>query len=139
MFRPRLSLIIFCSGLFVSCANKSCRTLKEEEASKGTGQIAPSLPTKKELDPMDKTSVLQRVKVYKPDGSLQCGQGKKIDLEKMSKELKGIQIFSKENKNDGLMRIQVCGAPTGSCNVFQIDQKDSEAALKLGFKVWTQE
>jgi hypothetical protein len=63
--------------------------------------------------------------------------GKKISLEEMQKELKGIEVFSKTNQNDGLMRIQVCGAPTGDSNVFEIKQEDLEKALKLGFKQWT--
>ncbi len=36
-----------------------------------------------------------------------------------------------------MMRIQVCGAPTGNSNVYEIDRKDLEAALKVGFKEWT--
>ncbi|MBY0451380.1 MAG: hypothetical protein K2P92_00005, partial [Bdellovibrionaceae bacterium] len=77
-----------------------------------------------------------RVFVYKPDGSLQCGQGSRITPEDMKKELGAIKVFSSENKSDGMMRIQVCGAPTGMANVYEIDQKDLEAALKLGFKKW---
>lgn len=78
----------------------------------------------------------QRVFVYKADGSLQCGQGKKISLDDMKKDLKDIKVYSSENKSDGMMRIQVCGAPTGMANVYEIDQKDLAAALKLGFKKW---
>jgi hypothetical protein len=54
----------------------------------------------------------------------------------MQKDLGGIQVFSSENKHDGMMRIQVCGAPTGYANVYEIDEKDLEAALKAGFKKW---
>jgi hypothetical protein len=35
-----------------------------------------------------------------------------------------------------MMRIQVCGAATGYSNVYEIDQKDLEKALKLGFRKW---
>ncbi len=82
-------------------------------------------------------SKLNRVKVYKADGSLQCGQGKAIPAQEMQKDLKDIKVHSSATKNDGLMRIQVCGAPTGNANVYEIDHKDLEAALKLGFKQWT--
>lgn len=82
-------------------------------------------------------SKLDKVKVYKADGSLQCGQGKALSIQEMQKELKNIKVYSSANKNDGLMRIQVCGAPTGNSNVYEIDGKDLEAALKLGFKQWT--
>lgn len=78
----------------------------------------------------------QRIFVYKPDGSLQCGQGEKINPATMRKELGAIEVFSVQNKHDGMMRIQVCGAPTGYNNVFEINQSDLQAALKLGFKKW---
>lgn len=88
-------------------------------------------------DPMLKPSQADRVKVYKADGSLQCGQGKAIPVADMQKELGNIQVFSSQNKNDGMMRIQVCGSPTGNSNVYEILRKDLEAAQKKGFKEWT--
>ena len=54
----------------------------------------------------------------------------------MKKELGTIEVFSATNKHDGMMRIQVCGAPTGFCNVYEIDEKDLESALKAGFRKW---
>lgn len=89
--------------------------------------------------PVVKSSSSERVKVYKADGSLQCGQGKKIALAEMQKDLKDIQVYSSENKNDGMMRIQLCGSPTGNCNVYEIDRKDLDGAVKNGFKEWTAE
>jgi hypothetical protein len=88
---------------------------------------------------MDKSTSGDHIKVFKFDGSLQCGQGEKIALSEMQKELKDILVISSENKNDGMMRIQLCGSPTGNCNVYEIDRKDLEAALKYGFKEWTAE
>lgn len=82
-------------------------------------------------------SALDKVKVYKPDGSLQCGQGKAIPVADMQKDLKGIKVYSSSNQNDGMMRIQVCGSPTGNANVYEIDRTNLEAAIKLGFKEWT--
>ncbi|MNL53665.1 hypothetical protein D3C87_1769290 [compost metagenome] len=55
----------------------------------------------------------------------------------MEKDLKGIKTYSSINKNDGMMRIQVCGSPTGNSNIYEIDRKDLAAALKAGFKEWT--
>ncbi len=86
-----------------------------------------------------KKDLTTRVFVYKADGTLQCNQGSKIDIGKMKKELGAIQVFSTETKHDGMMRIQVCGQPTGNSHVFEIDQKDLEAALKLGFKKWVRD
>lgn len=88
---------------------------------------------------MEKNSSTDKVKVFKADGTLQCGQGKKIDISEMQKDLKGIKVYSSENKNDGMMRIQLCGTATGNSNVYEIDRKDLEAALKAGFKEWTAE
>lgn len=84
----------------------------------------------------DAKDLTKKVFVYKADGSLQCGMGQKIDLAEMKKELAPIETFSSDNKHDGLMRVQMCGHPTGSCNVYQILASDLDQALKLGFKKW---
>ncbi len=84
------------------------------------------------------TPTHERVKVYKADGTLQCNQGKQISLSEMAKQLSGIQVFSQSNLNDGMMRIQVCGAPTGQCNVFEIPKTELKKAIGLGFKEWLQ-
>lgn len=78
-----------------------------------------------------------RVKVFKYDGSLQCGKAKPVSVSEMQRELKGIAVYSAENKPDGLMHVQVCGSPTGRANVYEIDKSTLEAAKKLGFKEWT--
>lgn len=105
-------------------------------AAPGTAvAMSPSTPTPGAA--MKPESKLDRVKVYKADGSLQCGQGKTIPLAEMQKDLGGLKVHSSFNKNDGMMRIQVCGSPTGNCNVYEIDRKNLEAALKKGFKEWT--
>jgi hypothetical protein len=109
-----------------NCSNKPCR-IEEGNAKTVTGQEKP-VSNEKDLT--------KRVFVFKPDGSLQCGMGKKIDPNEMKKQLVGIEVFSAENKTDGLMRIQLCGHPTGQNNVFEIAEKDLEQALKLGFKKW---
>lgn len=127
-------------GISFGCQNKPCREIQAEKMAQKNNQQNPNavgtgMPS--EL-PTDGTSLL-KVKVYKADGTLQCGMGKKISLETMEKELKGIKVLSRSNMNDGLMRIQVCGAPTGQSNVYEIGQNDLEKALKLGFKQWAQD
>ena len=82
-------------------------------------------------------NALGKIKVYKADGSLQCGMGKGVSVSEMAKELAGIKIYTSENKSDGMMRIQVCGSPTGQCNVYEIDRADLEKALAKGFREWT--
>lgn len=111
-----------------ACSHGNCRTTQKSN----------EVPAKINSEvPVAASSTLDRVKVYKSDGSLQCGQGKQIALAEMQKQLTGIQVYSSANKNDGMMRIQVCGSPTGNHNVYEIDRKDLEAALKAGFKEWT--
>ena len=109
-----------------ACSNHPCK-IEERTDIAMTGNEKVS-STKKDLT--------QRVFVYKPDGSQQCGMGEKTDLDSMRKELDKIQVYSAENKHDGMMRIQVCGAPTGYSNVYEINASDLEAAIKLGFKKW---
>ena len=79
---------------------------------------------------------MKKVKVAKSDGTLQCSQGKKISPEEMQKGLKEIHVFSATTENDGMIRIQVCGSPTGNFNVFEILETDLEKALGYGFKRW---
>lgn len=121
------SLILFTvTMVFVACANQACKIEERKEVAM-TGNEKTSSQVK---------DLSNRVFIYKLDGSLQCEQGKKILPEVMRKELGEIEVFSSENKHDGMMRIQVCGAPTGHCNVYEIDAKDLDKALKLGFKKW---
>lgn len=110
----------------VACAQGNCRSQVQKNPKEAQLNAAPTSPS-------------ERVFVFKYDGSLQCGQGKAIDVEKMAADLKGIMIYSKANKADGLMHIQQCGTPTGKANVYEIDRKDLAAAQKAGFKEWTWE
>jgi hypothetical protein len=112
--------------VLASCSSQPCK-IEERTDKVMTGNEKTSSYAK------DQT---QKVYVYKPDGSLQCGMGQKTDLNEMKKELKDIEVFSAENKHDGLMRVQMCGRPTGTCNVYQIYLKDLDQALKLGFNKW---
>ncbi len=82
------------------------------------------------------TAAIVTVKVYKYDSSRQCGQGKAIALEDMAKQLKNVKVVGQEKQNDGMMRIQMCGAPSGIANVYEIDQRDLKKAVKLGFREW---
>ena len=80
------------------------------------------------------------VEVFKSDGSLQCISRSGIGLDQMAKELTGagIPVLAMRKANDGLFRIAVCGAGTGSINVFQIDAAALERAKAMGFTVMAQ-
>lgn len=82
------------------------------------------------------TPKVERVRIYKADGTLQCGTGKLIPAKEMSKSLKDIKVYNEISKNDGQMRTQVCGSPTGNVHIFEISKQDLDKALKLGFKHW---
>lgn len=76
-----------------------------------------------------------KVKVFKADGSRQCGQGKAVDAKIMEKELAkaGIKVLSSAKGSDGMMHTQVCGAATGNANIYEINSADLKKAEKLGF------
>jgi hypothetical protein len=113
-------LMTICFG----CADGNCRSQQKPAEAKAMDQKAPKTST-------------DTVKVYKYDGSLQCGMGKAIAIADMQKELQGINVYSTESKSDGLMRTQVCGSPTGKANVYEIDRSQLTEAKKRGFKEWT--
>ena len=110
-----------CAFLVMACANHPCRTVDTSRLSEAK---------------MPESQHDAHISVYKYDGSRQCGMGVSIPLDDMSKQLEGIPVFSKKSQNDGLMRIQVCGAQTGNAHVFEILQRDLDKAKKLGFQPW---
>jgi hypothetical protein len=120
-------IVVALTILTVGCSGMNCRAQKEADM-KNAGTPAVDTPEVKKED---------RIKVYKNDGSLQCGMGKKIAVDVMQNELGKIPVFSSVNRNDGMMHMQQCGTPTGFVNVFEIPKKDLEAAKKAGFKLWT--
>ncbi|QLY27189.1 hypothetical protein [Bdellovibrio sp. KM01] len=113
--------------ILAACSHGDCRGEKMKKTQAEPGAAVTTSNTS------------DRVKVFKPDGSLQCGQGKRIPLADMQKDLGSVQVYSSKNANDGMMRIQLCGSPTGNCNVYEIDRKDLATAQKAGFKEWTAE
>lgn len=129
-FKPAF-LTFAVSMLFIlgGCSSGNCRSQKEAQAKEQS--------PKTQVEMKSEAPISDRVQVYKYDGSLQCGMGKAISVADMQKDLKDIKVYSSVNKTDGLMRIQQCGTPTGTANVYEIEKKDLEAAKKLGFKLWT--
>ena len=133
MLKANLYFIVFSLLILqiTGCSNTPCK-IEERPPMAKIDDGGKTLTSNKDLT--------KRVRVYKTDGSLQCGMGQRIGLKDMaSEQLPNIQIFSSENKHDGLMRIQVCGQPTGTCNVYEILEADFEQATKLGFKKWNRD
>ena len=115
---------VFLIGALVlaSCSQHHCRLRKDGQVM-GGGAAS------------NKTSE-STILVAKPDGSLQCQENSGISLEKMAKDLGRLQILKQFKVNDGMMRIQVCGAPTGMYNVYEISESDLKMATDVGFEVW---
>ncbi len=124
-----ISILAFISLLSAGCASRDC---KPDTSKPGalTGEA------KEQVEKIKKDANLKTVKVFKFDGSLQCNQGKPISAETMKAELGDIPVMSFEKRHDGLMRTQVCGTPTGQCNVFEIPEDQLEKAKAKGFKLW---
>jgi hypothetical protein len=121
-------IISLCSSVaLLACAQGNCHSQKkvqpdEKVINQAVNQVS--------------SNAQSRIKVYKYDGSLQCGQGKAIPLSEMQKDFTGIARYSAENKSDNLMHIQACGTPTGKANVYEIDRTALEAMKKKGYKEW---
>lgn len=133
----KISLILCLALLIQACVSGHCRYIREAEAAKKANEMGPPVELAPEPNIRIKSGSADRVRIYKFDGSLQCGLGQSKSLSENKKELLGIEIHNNWKRHDGLMRIQLCGSPTGQSNVYEIDRKDLEAALKLGFKEWT--
>ena len=108
----------------VACSTGHCRRDGKEVLEK----VDPKPPSGYEEEN------LGSLRVGKADGSQQCGMRAGVSLEDMAKEeLPGVKILSSEKRNDGLMRIQSCGADTGMLNTFEIRHQDLRKAQKAGF------
>lgn len=126
-FRPALKFLLWsCTLIVVACSTGHCRR-GEKDVLK---PLDPKPPTGYEEED------LGSLFVGKSDGSLQCGMREGIPLKEMAKkDLPKVKILSSEKKNDGLMRIQSCGAATGMLNVYEIKHQDLRKAQRAGFTV----
>ena len=125
----RTSVLSFMTFLFIGCASGPCRGIVTQKKLLSTEGVFE--------EDSEQNSVLETVKVYKYDGSLQCGMGRVFPLKEMSSQLAGIKIYSMISRPDGLMHITVCGSPTGQANVYEIEKKDLKKALELEFELWS--
>jgi len=129
----KIALTLILSLVLLNCTTGgNCRQQAAAQA-----KAAGTLPTADTVSlSNDASGPLDRVKVFKYDGSLQCGSGRAIPVEEMQLQLKAVKVFSAANKMDGLMHMQLCGSPTGKANVYEIDRHQLPEVIKLGFKEW---
>lgn len=119
-------LITSLSFAFIACQSGNCRSNRTQSETEN-----------KQMDASIATGSQNKIRVFKYDGSKQCGEGQIISLSEMQKELAGVRVYSAENLSDGMIRTQVCGSPTGKANVYEIDDSSLEKAKAKGFKEWT--
>ncbi len=133
----RLSIFLMFSTLFLNaCAFHHCRRVPEERISEMRERLEVPGADQQQVEEALLGDPNRRIFVYKADGSLQCHAEPGFSVTEMAEELKGIEIFSKTKKPDGMMRPQMCGLPTGMSNVYEIAAKDLAEAEKRGFKLW---
>lgn len=124
--------ILLCGvvAFLASCSTGNCRSAQIKAEAAGP-EVMP-----KENKLLPAPSQAEHVSVYKLNGSLQCNQGKTIDKATMQKDLKGLVVYKSSIENDGKMRAQVCGGPTGNVNVYEIDKSNLAQAISYGFTEW---
>ncbi len=111
-------------------AGASTPAAKPDTAKVGTTVVGAEITSTSPTPTPDATLL-----IYRPDGSLQCGAAKGVAPQEMEdKQLQGIHVYSRERRPDGLMHIQICGAPTGIINVFEIPASSLKEAENRGFK-----
>lgn len=113
----------------VSCADKPCREPRRPELDRTSDPE--NLEAQK---PLEKNP--GRIWVSRTEGSLQCQPGTGKSLADSAAELSGIVVYKKLARLDGLMRVQMCGTPTGRLHVFEIDAGRLADAEKRGFVIF---
>ena len=124
-------IFIFALACLISCASGHCRRI---DSAKAPEEVSAETSPTTESTPIRST---HHVKVYKYDGTLQCGMGQLVKIDEMKKQLADCTVYSQERKHDGRLRPQVCRAQTGWANVYEISADDLDKALRNGFKLWT--
>jgi hypothetical protein len=73
--------------------------------------------------------------VMQSDGGKSCESNSGNSLEQGAASLRKMQIkvLNSHKGNDGKMHAQMCGLPSGTANVYQINRSDLTKASALGF------
>lgn len=122
-------LLLACVCLTSGCADKPCREARRPELDR-TGDPE-NLASQQ---PLPRTP--GRVWISRPDGSLQCQNGSGKSVSESARDLAGVVVYRRETRLDGLMRVQLCGTPTGRLHVFEIDERRLKEAERRGFTLY---
>jgi len=73
--------------------------------------------------------------VSRPDGALGCEPEKAQSIDAGRAELRkaGVRVHDSRKTSDGMMRVQVCGTPSGAHNAYRITKKSLKRAESLGY------
>lgn len=121
------------ASLVPACSSKPAATsagdvVASQAAGEPRAQASAAVPTA-DADPGS-------VWVTKPDGGKQCESGTGLAVDEGADGLKkaGVTVLEARKRDDGKMRIQMCGAPAGKENAYKIRRADLEKALALGYR-----
>lgn len=98
--------------------------------------VATSTSNDKEKgDPASPSVESASIWMRRATGALQCetGTGKKLSQALSELKKAGIKVQKSEETNDGMARMMVCGADTGTIHRVLISSGDVSKATKLGF------
>lgn len=75
--------------------------------------------------------------VQKQDGAKSCDPASGVPLDKGASflESSGVRVLESRKGDDGKMRAQMCGMPTGTSNQYKIAIKDKVNAEAVGFQL----
>ncbi len=128
-----LPIHLLMSLFFISCANMNCHQVEKQNKKEKTMNENAQVQDQKDFK---EGSLPEQIWIYKSDGTRQCQDDPAITFEAMEAELESVKVYSKENKSDGQMRIQRCGALTGKANFFKIDRDQLSKVLKKGYLLY---
>ena len=123
------AVVVLYLCVLAACADKPCREARRPELDRtGDPENVAS------QQPLSRTP--GRVWVSRPDGSLQCQNGSGKTVAESARDLAGVVVYKRETRLDGLMRVQLCGTPTGRLHVFEIDARRLREAERRGFTLY---
>lgn len=128
--------------LLDGCAHNTCNNVPQrpQPTAEATAKLErPSAPPQVPL--VEGTGTVEKngnVQIFHRTGEQQCGMEKPKPMEYFEGLLakKRIKVIEGHIRSDGLMHMQVCGAPTDQIYVFTIPEKFLKQAEKLGFRQW---
>ncbi len=95
-----------------------------------------AVPVKKSELKRTQSQRIETVWITKPDGAQSCAPESGMSLTQGAEELRKakVTVFDSKKGTDGQMHIQMCGAESGSTNLFLISRENLGVAISLGYQ-----